>query len=60
METNLRQPINEITVEGTLSEKNLELVNEKGIDIIKGTITVQTSEDNFATFSIYNSSKTKA
>jgi hypothetical protein len=60
METNIRQADNKVKAEGLLSEKNLELVTdkEKDFETIKGTVTVQTSEDNFVTFKIFCSSKT--
>lgn len=59
VKTNIRQADNRAKAEGYLSEKKLELVDVNGNNIIKGNITIQTSADNFVTFSVYIAEKTK-
>lgn len=51
--TNLRDPENEVRVEGYLSEKNLEVKQFDGVDTIVGDLKIQTSETNVLTFRVY-------
>lgn len=57
--TNLRQADNKIVVEGLLSEKDLKReTNEEGVEVIKGTLTIQTSEVNFIPLNVFVSKVT--
>lgn len=59
-ETNLRQADAFIEAEGIVSEKDLKKENDNGQIIIKGSVTVKTSDVNFLRFSVYCAEKTKA
>lgn len=54
--TNIRQTKSKVEVQGTLSEKNLTIEG----DVIKGSLTIQTSDVNFVTFQVYQNKMTKA
>lgn len=58
-ETNLRQADAFVTVEGIVSEKDLKKEIEDGKTVIKGSVTVKTSDTNFVRFSVYAAEKTK-
>lgn len=58
-ETNLRQADAFVTVEGIVSEKDLKKEVEDGKTVIKGSVTVKTSDTNFVRFSVYAAEKTK-
>ena len=59
VKTNIRQADNKAKAEGHLAEKKLEVSEINGNKVIKGNITIQTSADNFITFSVYVPEKTK-
>ena len=50
--TNLRQANAKATVMGILSEKNLEVQTEDGVQVISGSLTFKTSDVNFVKFSV--------
>lgn len=57
--TNLRQADNKIVVEGKLSEKDLKReTNTDGVEVIKGSITIQTSDVNFIPLNVFVSKVT--
>ena len=51
--TNLREAEAIIKTTGILSEKNLEEVTVDGKKVIRGTLVIQTSEENFTTYNVY-------
>ena len=58
-DTNLRQADAKVVVEGYVSEKDLNIVRgDDGINSIRGSLTVKTSEDNFVRFSVICKEKT--
>lgn len=58
-DTNLRQADAKVMVEGVVSEKDLSIVKgDDGINSIRGSVTVKTSEDNFVRFSVICKEKT--
>lgn len=59
-QTNLRQAEAKVEVEGILSEKKLEIVEEDGMKKIKGSLVIQTSDINFVTFNVKVGQLTKA
>ncbi len=59
METNLRQADTKAFAEGIISDKKLEIKNEKGQNRIEGTVTVKTSEKNFVQYHVYCNQMTK-
>lgn len=59
LETNLRQATAKAYVTGVVSDKKLKVEhNDKKEEIIKGSITIKTSETNFVTFNINICEKT--
>ena len=60
--TDLKEAKRETHTLGILSEKKLEIENdEKGeAKLIKGTLTLQTSPENFTTYNVYTNRLTKA
>ena len=58
-ETHLRQAQLNASIEGIVSENNLELTSENGVDHIKGNLIVQTSDVNFITVNANQYSKKK-
>lgn len=58
--TNLRQADAILRVEGVLSEKNLEVANVNGQEVIRGNLIIQTDDINFVTVGAYASKLTKA
>lgn len=60
METNLRQSESTVRIQGYLAEKNLErLTDPTGNNIIRGTVSIKTSETNTVTMRVYVTEKTK-
>lgn len=59
METNLRQANARVSVEGIVSEKSLDIVEENGVKRIEGYITIKTDETNFVRFNVRVNEKTK-
>ena len=59
MATNLKEAVLKLEVEGILSEKNLELKTENGVELIEGSLVIQTSETNFTNFRVKQYSKKK-
>lgn len=59
-QTNLKEALNELTVEGVLHEKNLEIKTEDGKNMISGTISIKTSETNIVTLRVSQNEYTKA
>lgn len=59
-QTNLRQAEATVEVEGILSEKKLEIIEEDGMKKIKGSLVIQTSDVNFVTFNVNVGQMTKA
>lgn len=57
--TNLRQAETRAYAEGIISDKKLEIKNEKGQNRIEGTVTVKTSETNFVQYHVYCNQMTK-
>lgn len=58
-DTNLRQADAKVMVEGVVSEKDLSIVKgDDGVNSIRGSVTVKTSEDNFVRFSVICKEKT--
>lgn len=53
METNLREALAEIEVEGILAQKNLELKMENNKGVIRGDMVIQIDEDRSVTFNVY-------
>ena len=58
-ETNLRQAEAKIYAEGIVSEKDLKEVVEDGKTIIKGSLTVKTSDVNFIKYNVNVAAKTR-
>lgn len=57
-ETNLRQAETNVTVEGLVSEMNLEeKMDDKGVNVITGSVTIKTSDVNFVRLSVYSKEK---
>lgn len=54
--TDIKQTNSKVEVQGILSEKNLTIEG----DVIKGSLTIQTSDVNFVSFQVYQSKMTKA
>lgn len=54
--TNIKQTNSKVVVQGILSEKNLTFED----DVVKGSLTIQTSDVNFVTFNVYQAKMTKA
>ena len=59
-ETNLKEALNELTVEGVLHEKNLEIKTDDGKKSISGSISIQTSDTNIVTLRVNQNEYTKA
>lgn len=57
--TNLRQADAVVEIEGILSEKNLEIVQVDGKNVIRGELSIQTDEHNFVPVNVYISQMTK-
>jgi len=57
--TNLRQSKAKAYIMGVLSEKNLEVKTEDGIQLITGSLTFKTSDVNFVKFNVYVKELTK-
>lgn len=51
--TNLREAEAIIRTTGILSEKNLEEVTVDGKTVIRGTLVIQTSDENFTTYNVF-------
>lgn len=58
--TNLREADAIVEIEGILAEKNLEIVQVEGKNVIKGDLVIQTDVHNFATVNIYINQITKS
>lgn len=59
--TNLRQADAFLTVEGVVSEMKLEKAHDKeGKNIVKGNVSIKTSETNFVTVNVYVNEMTKS
>lgn len=59
-ETNMREALSNVRVEGLLAEKNLEVKKDKdGKDVITGDLKIQTGETNVITFRVYTPSLKK-
>lgn len=57
-ETNLRQAETNVTVEGLVSEMNLEEKKDNnGVNVITGSVTIKTSDVNFVRLSVYSKEK---
>ena len=54
--TDIKQTNSKVEVQGILSEKNLVVEG----DVIKGSLTIQTSDVNFVSFQVFQSKMTKA
>ncbi len=59
METNLRQANAKVSVAGVVSEIDLKPEVKDGKNVIKGSLTVQTSADNFVRFNVMVNETTK-
>lgn len=59
--TNLRQADAFLTIEGVLSEMKLEKARDKeGKNVVKGNMSIKTSETNFVTVNVYVNELTKS
>lgn len=59
METNIRQAIAKVSVEGILSDMDLKEEMKDGVNMISGKLTLKTSDVNFIQFPINIREKTK-